>query len=151
MEIYLIYASTSGNVEITLEYIAKNLSYLGFSPKLIRAETASINTILKNKKFIFGTSTWDHGKINPFFDNLAFSMQKHNFDGKQAAFVGLGDKRYEPVLFCKGIETIRDLWLEKGGEEISVILKIQGEPYAQLNSIVEPWVSTLAKTWIYQK
>lgn len=151
MEIFLIYASTSGNVEFTMEYIAKNLTYLGFSPKLVRSETASIEVILKNKRFIFGTSTWDHGKLNPFFENLALHMQKHNFEGKQAAFVGLGDRRYEPVLFARGIITIRDLWLEKGGEEISAILKIQGEPYAQLNSVIEPWVNTLAKTWIYQK
>src|SRR3989344_3197415 len=121
MEIYLIYASTSGNVEITMEYIAKNLNYMGFSPKLIRSETASIENIIKNKKLIFGTSTWDHGKLNPFFENLAGHMQKHNLEDKQAAFVGLGDRRYEPVLFCKGIETVRDLWLEKGGEEVSVI------------------------------
>ena len=77
-------------------------------------------------------------------------MQKHTFQNKQAAFVGLGDRRYEPVFFCKGVNDIRDLWLEKGGEETGTTLKIQGEPYEQLATVVSPWANLLAKTWAYQ-
>lgn len=150
MGIHLIYASTSGNVEITMEFIGKILHYMGFDVILKRSEETSIETIVKHQRFVFGTSTWEHGRLNPFFEDLYEQMQKHNFENKQAAFVGLGDHRYEPVFFCKGIDDVRDLWLEKDGEEVSTTLKIQGEPYGQLNTIVAPWANSLAKTWAYQ-
>lgn len=151
MGIFLIYASTSGNVEATMEFIGNILRYMGFDVNLKRSEETGVETIIKHQRFVFGTSTWEHGRLNPFFENLYDSMQKHSFENKQAAFVGLGDDRYEPVFFCKGIDDVRDLWLEKGGQETGTTLKIQGEPYEQLNTVAAPWANALAKTWAYQK
>lgn len=147
MQIYLIYASTSGNVEVCMEFVAKMLKKSGKKVALLRSEITQIETIKRHQKFVFGTSTWEHGLLNPFFENLWQEMQKESFVEKQAAFIGLGDKRYEPVLFCEGIEKIKRLWLKKGGQEIGTTLKIQGEPYDQLNSKVAPWASFLAEAW----
>ena len=74
-------------------------------------------------------------------------MQAESFKNKQAAFAGLGDRRYEPLLFCEGMETLRKVWLKNGGEEVCAPLKIQGEPYEQLNSVVTPWANMLASSW----
>ena len=147
MQIYLIYASTSGNVEVTMEYVSGFLKRQGFEVFLKRAEQTPIETIEKNKKFVFGTSTWQHGNLNPFFMRLYEEMKTKDFSGKQAAFVGLGDRRYEPILFCEGIIKIRHLFLKNGGEEVGSYLKIQGEPYGQLNLVVAPWAAMLSKTW----
>lgn len=147
MEIDLVYASTSGNVEVTIETIAKDLVKNGYKVVLSRAEKTPIETIKKNNFFVFGTSTWEHGQLNPFFQELFEAMQALNFQNKEAAFVGLGDRRYEPVLFCEGIEHIHRLWIEKGGKAVGTILKIQGEPYEILDSMVVPWASKLAKSW----
>ena len=147
MGIDLVYASTSGNVEIVMETVAKVLRQNGFKIALNRAEKTSIETIKKNKYFVFGTSTWDHGQLNPFFQKLYEAMQTVNFQNKEAAFVGLGDRRYEPVLFCKGIDKVHELWLKKDGKEVGTMLKIQGEPYEILDSKVVPWASELAQFW----
>lgn len=147
MGINLVYASTSGNVEIVIETVAKVLRQNGFEIILSRAEKTPIETIKKNKYFVFGTSTWEHGQLNPFFQKLYDAMQTENFQNKQAAFVGLGDRRYEPVLFCEGIEQVHRLWTKKGGKVVGTILKIQGEPYAILDSVVMPWASKLAQIW----
>jgi flavodoxin len=147
MVIYLVYASTSGNVESTMEFVGKVLKKKGFEIYLSRAEETSIDVIKNHKRFVLGTSTWDHGKLNPFFSNLYKEMQAEKFDDKQAAFVGLGDRRYEPVLFCEGIIKLRQLWLGAGGEEIVPTLKIQGEPYEQLEPVVLPWANNLSKIW----
>lgn len=147
MVVYLIYASTSGNVESTVEFIGKVLKKKGFEVNLSRSEVTSVEIIKKHKRFVFGTSTWDHGKLNPFFANLYKEMQSLKFNDKQAAFVGLGDRRYEPILFCEGIIKLRQLWLEGGGEEIVPTLKVQGEPFEQFDSVILPWVENLAKTW----
>jgi len=147
MVIDLVYASTSGNVEIVMETVARVLQQNGFEIVLNRAEKTPIETIKKNKYFVFGTSTWDHGQLNPFFQKLYEDMQTVNFQNKEASFVGLGDRRYEPVLFCEGINKIHGLWLKKGGKEVGTMLKIQGEPYETLDSQVVPWASELAQFW----
>lgn len=147
MVIYLIYASTSGNVEATMEFIGRVLKKKGFEVFLNRAEKTPVDIIEKHKRFVFGTSTWDHGKLNPFFLNLYKEMQTRKFDDKQAAFVGLGDKRYEPILFCEGIIKLRQLWLGAGGEELVPTLKIQGDPFEQLETLVLPWANNLSETW----
>lgn len=143
----MVYASTSGNVEVTIETIAKDLVNNGYEVVLSRAEKTPIETIKQNKYFVFGTSTWDHGRLNPFFQALYEAMHAQDFQNKEAAFVGLGDRRYEPVLFCEGIELVCRLWLEKGGQVVGTILKIQGEPYEILDPVVVPWASKLAKLW----
>ena len=150
MKIHLIYASASGNVEVAMESVGKILSYMGLEIITSRAEQTHIETLLENQKFVFGTSTWEHGKLNPFFDNLYSQMQKHNFKNKQAAFLGLGDRRYEPVFFCRGIDLVRDTWLAREGQEVTEALKIGGEPYHQLATTVVPWANFLAKIWGYQ-
>ncbi len=147
MKVCLVYASTSGNVEFTVEFVAKALKNSGFGAQLMRAEQVDIKSIAENKKFVFATSTWEHGRLNPFFQNIFDQMQVENFYGKSAAFIGLGDRRYEPVLFCKGIKDLRNLWLERGGGEVNTILKIQGEPYTQVDSVVAPWAYSLIKIW----
>ncbi|OGD95864.1 hypothetical protein A3F02_01880 [Candidatus Curtissbacteria bacterium RIFCSPHIGHO2_12_FULL_38_9b] len=145
MDINLIYASTSGNVEIVMESIAKVLSTKGFRTFLFRAERTPIEAVKNNDNFIFGTSTWQHGQLNPFFLKLYEQLNLLDCHHKKAAFAGLGDRRYEPVLFCEGIEKIRKLWLKKGGKEIGSVLRIEGEPYNQLDSIVLDWVNKIAE------
>lgn len=147
MKINLVYASTSGNVEIVVEAVAKILQQNGFKIVLSRSEKTPIQMIKNNKYFVFGTSTWNHGQLNPFFLKLYEAMQTMNFQNKEAAFVGCGDRRYEPILFCEGIEQVHELWLKKGGKNIGTMLKIQGEPYENLGSLVEPWASELAQLW----
>lgn len=146
MLINIVYASTSGNVEATVEQVAKILKTRGIESVLNRAEKTPIEVIIKNKFFIFATSTWEHGKLNPYFEHLYTAMSDLNLRGKQAAFIGLGDVRYEPVLFCEGMEKVRDLWLKNGGEEIGNRLRINGEPYDKFLPLVEPWTDLFTKT-----
>lgn len=143
--IHLVYASTSGNVETVVERVAQILQAQGFTTELHRAEKTAIDLIAQNDTFVLATSTWEHGRLNPFFEKLHAAMKETQMAGKKAAFIGLGDKRYEPVLFCEGMETVRKTWLNQGGEEIGTALKIQGEPYAQLETVVGPWAQEVAK------
>lgn len=141
--IHLVYASTSGNVEIVVETVAEQLQHDGFKTELHRAEKSTLDVFTQNQFFVIATSTWEHGRLNPFFEPLMKEMKSAYFQGKQAAFIGLGDRRYEPVLFTEGMEKLRKVWLNQGGQELGERLKIQGEPYAQLEQVVKPWVSQL--------
>ena len=143
--IHMIYASTSGNVELVMETISDVLQSKGLHTTLSRAERTAPEVITLNDTFILGTSTWEHGKLNPFFAKMYEAMKTIGCRGKQAAFVGLGDRRYEPVLFCEGMEQVRRLWLHQGGKEIGERLRIQGEPYGQLEKIVKPWAEGIVQ------
>ena len=139
----IVYASTSGNVEFVVETVADLLVEAGISCTLHRAEQTSIDVIKNNGTFILATSTWEHGEINPFFDKLLAEMKTTDMTGKRAAFIGLGDMRYEPVLFNQGIKLLKSLYLEKGGKDISDLLLIDGEPYNQIDDRIRPWTAKL--------
>lgn len=139
MTLQIIYASTSGNVELACEHAAGFLySHFQIESELHRAEKTDINLVLENNKFIFATSTWEHGELNPYFANLHQQMSRQSLKDKYAGFIGLGDKRYEPVLFCEGMEIVRRTFIERGGQQMGEALKIDGEPHHQLD-LVEQW------------
>lgn len=143
MKINIIYASTSGNVEVVCEKVCEVLSNLGHETLLHRAEQTKIEALLNSDFLILATSTWEHGELNPFFKLLYDEMGKHDLTGLKAAFVGLGDKRYEPVLFAEGMETVRRRFLKQGGQEVGEALRINGEPYSLLETEVVQWVNQL--------
>lgn len=144
-KIAIIYASTSGNVEFVCEYIAQALQDADHDVSLHRSEQTQIDIFDTCDVFILATSTWRHGEMNPFFDKLYAKMRDYDFSGKKAAFVGLGDFRYEPALFNVAIDIIQKTFLDKGGEQIGKILKINGEPYHQVDTMVKRWVDSLVR------
>lgn len=135
----IIYASTSGNVEFVCEEVAAKLP---INSQLHRAEITDIQQILDAELLLIATSTWAHGELNPFFNELNEQMKKANLQGKFAGFIGLGDKRYEPVLFCNGIEILKSTFTEAGGAQIGSTLKVNGEPYHQLEDVIKPWIDS---------
>ena len=141
-KIYIIYASVSGNTELVVEHAAGILRDKGWQVNVSKAEQTSINILSENNIFLLGTSTWEHGRINPYFDTLLKEMAEQDLSGKQAGFVGLGDHRYEPVLFCGGAKKLRDVFMQQGGEEVGEMLMIDGEPNELLDSSVREWVDT---------
>lgn len=140
--IQIVYASTSGNVELVCEEISKILSSNGIENQLHRSEITSIDLIKENNMFILATSTWEHGEINPFFARLYNEMKEIDLKGKVAGFVGLGDIRYEPVQFCEGMNILRRSFIEKGGTELFHALRINGDPHDQIDNHVKPWVDS---------
>ena len=137
--IHIVYASTSGNVEAVMEKVAATLQEYHYPVTLHRAEQTKVDVFNLTDIFILATSTWEHGEINPFWNRLLKEMEAVDLSGKNAGFVGLGDKRYEPVLFCNGMEILRHEFITRGGGEIFEPLKINGEPYNLLDTVVKEW------------
>jgi flavodoxin I len=138
-----IYASTSGNVEIVLEKVAEVIRAAGWEVSLHRAEQASADLFEQNQYFLLATSTWEHGVLNPFFDKIHAQMQTMDFSGKQAVGLGLGDTRYEQVYFCRGIDILLETWEKQHGELLYQALKLNGDPYPVLSTIVKSWAERL--------
>lgn len=139
----IIYASTSGNVEVVCQSVAEKLNLAGIPNSLHRAEQTELDLVISNDIIIYATSTWEHGEINPYFHSIMNGMKNLDLSGKKAAFIGLGDLRYEPVLFCGGMEQLRDTYLHQGGAELIRSIKINGEPYRQLDKALANWTNVL--------
>lgn len=144
MSLEVIYASTSGNVEAVVEKAAEVLRAQGIDVNLHRAEQTPLDVITQNNTFILATSTWEHGELNHFFWRLFKEMKGQDFRGKRATFIGLGDMRYEPVLFNQGMKILRQLWLDQQGDEFHRQLLINNEPYKVLDTTVTTWANDLA-------
>lgn len=138
-----IYASTSGNTEWVVEQVAGVWQAAGQTVQLHRAEQTDPTIWQQHETFLLATSTWDHGTINPFFNKLLAALKETNCAGKRAAFIGTGDVRYEPVLFCGGMETLKNTWVERGGQAIGVPMKFNGEVYAKFESVIQPWAEKI--------
>ena len=144
--IHIIYASTSGNTEFVMDKVADLWRETGKEVFLHRAEITDINLIKDNKFFLLATSTWDHGTINPFFDKLLAEMKKTDFSGKSAAFIGLGDRRYEKHYFCTGMTLLKEVWEKSGGQSLGVPLTIGREPFDELiDKVVRGWAEKTIK------
>ncbi len=138
-KITAIYASTSGNTEVVVERVVEIWREQGCQLQLIRAEKASPTDLAQNSYFLLATSTWEHGELNPFFKAFVQELKKTECQDKYAAFIGLGDTRYEPVLFCGGMEKLNKTWLEQQGKEVGTALKINGDPFPLLDTDVVRW------------
>lgn len=144
-KIHIVYASTSGNVELVCHEVSKMLRDKRTEIEMHRAEVTNIDVIKKNETFILATSTWEHGEINPYFDDILEQIAEVDLSGKRAGFIGLGDLRYEKHMFCEGAEILRRTFLEQGGEQIGTTLKMNGDPHNQIDSIVKNWVQKFSE------
>lgn len=137
--IKIVYASTSGNVEAVCEQVANTINEHGYETSLYRSEQTDVTEIVNHSLFIFAASTWEHGRLNPFFEPLLDEMSSIDLTGKYAGLIGLGDTRYEPVYFCEGINRIEKEFKQKGGKQLANSLKIDGDPYSKLAGEVTDW------------
>lgn len=146
MRINIIYASASGNTQFVAQHIHDYLSE-DFEPKIFRAENSNLEDMIKSgvRHFVFATSTWEHGEINPYFNNILAEIDNLDLSKTYGAFVGTGDLRYEPILFCKGMEILRDGAISSGISELISPLKINGDPFDQLDTLVRNWENKLAE------
>lgn len=140
--IHIIYASTGGNTEHVVELVAQHWQDQGVTVQLHRAEQTSISVINQNQYFLFATSTWEHGTLNPFFKLLLAEMKKTDFTGKVASFIGLGDRRYEKHYFCTGMTILKEAWEKNRGVAVGVALTIGREPFeAVIEEMVQKWAN----------
>jgi flavodoxin len=131
-----------------VETVARVMRDQGLEVVLHRSEQTPVTVIQENDLFILATSTWEHGVLNPFFKRLFDEMKTVSLANKKAAFIGLGDTRYEPVLFNGGVKQIHKHWLKNGGLQVGGMLLINGEPYHLLDGEVTGWAREMAKHFL---
>lgn len=145
-KIIIAYASITGNTKLISESIKNKLS-MNFSDKFEfeLKDMASLTTedLLNNSKFIFGSSTWSDGDLNPTADEYFSKLASSNISlvGKKFFLFGLGESFYPN--FCTAIDKMA-AYLKKLGAEVSDnTLKIDGDPNADNVVKAEEWAYTV--------
>ncbi len=144
-QVNVIYASTSGNVELVVQKAAGVLAAAGFMAILQRAEITKPEDLATYDCLLLATSTWDHGEVNPFFQPVLKYISQTDMSKQKAAFIGLGDHRYEQVFVNQGIKTVRYIFEKQGGIAIGETLEIDGDPYPHLQNKVVEWSNQLVE------
>ena len=133
-----------GHTELVVDKVSELLMRAGIENKLTKAEVTDYSIIENNSQFVFATSTWEHGVINPYFNSILeqLSLEK-DLSGKIAAFIGTGSVKYEVFYFCEGAKILRKTWLEANGREYLPPIYVEGLPYDKLDTLVANWTNKL--------
>ena len=109
MKAALFYGTTTGNTgdiaeKIKAEWDASELA-------LFDVADASLSAVSDYELLIFAIPTWDYGEVQIWDE-----VDQLDFNGKQAAFIGLGDQFGYPEWFVDAMGMLHDKVLAKGAE-----------------------------------
>lgn len=149
--ILLLYGSTGGNTEITLEKIAEVLRGHGHEPVLKRAECSKPEEIEEFEVVILGSPTYGHGILQQHMDDFIRKVMAGDgknggiFSGKRCAVVGLGDGKYDPYYLIEAATILEDFIKTHGGTLLLPALRINKSPLPQLTGAIATWAEQLTK------
>ncbi len=143
--ILLLYGSTGGNTEITLEKIVEVLRAHGHEPVLQRAECSKPEDIAGFEVIVLGCPTYGHGVLQQHMDDFIRRLPGGGFEGKRCAVVGLGDGKYDPYYLIEAATILEDFVKKQGGTLLLPALRINKSPLPQLTGAITSWAEELAK------
>lgn len=139
----ILYGSMTGNTEAVIYKVDELLTSKEITFTRSRSEDVQESVIDSHDLFLFATSTWEGGSMNPFFEVLYEYIKANNMKGKKAVFIGLGDRSYDEENFNKAIKDLKQAFITSGGSEIGETLIIDGDPYALLETEVTDWLNNI--------
>lgn len=145
--ILLLYASTGGNTEITLEKVAEVLREHGHEPVLQRVECSEPEDLAKFEVCVLGCPTYGHGVLQQHMEDFIRKLPAGGgiFTEKRCAVVGLGDGKYDPYYLIESATILEDLIKNHGGILLLPSLRINKSPLPQLDGAIAKWGEELSK------
>lgn len=116
MRIGIFYGSTTGNTEFAARQIK------GFLPEaqLIDVHFATKDDLNKFDFLIFGSSTWNFGKLQDDWEDFYNNLKDFDFTGKTVALFGLGDQIIYAEYFMGALKILYDTVVNNDGKVIGV-------------------------------
>jgi flavodoxin I len=114
----LYYGSSKGNTEGAAERIKKEFdkTVKNGSVTLVDVKTGDITGMSEYDKLILGTSTWENGQLQEYWQNVISQIDKVDLNGKQVALFGFGDQYEFADTFLDALGTLAARVRERGGE-----------------------------------
>jgi len=143
--ILIIYASTSGNTELTCEKVADVLREKANTVTLQRAELSKVEDIFEYDLSILASPTYGQGALHKQMVPLAMAMKSKDFSGQKFALIGLGDAKYDLYHNIESEKILKEIIKNSGGELITDSLKIIKSPIPFLETNIKKWTELLAE------
>jgi flavodoxin long chain len=110
--IAIIYGSTTGNTSDVAVKIAQNLGEE--NTELFDVKDVGLDIIDAFDQFIFAIPTWDYGEVQEDWEEVWEEVENYDFEGKTAAFVGLGDQLGYAEWFVDAMGMLHDKVVARG-------------------------------------
>ena len=123
--IYIIYASTTGNTEALANMIGEHLS---MPSTVISVNDVNIDAIANSDLILFGSSTWGYGNLQDDFEQFIDKLTPELLAGKDVAVFGCGDQDNFEDMFCHATDIIKEKAIECGANIVAENLRINGQP-----------------------
>lgn len=130
----IVYATGSGNAQLVAESLYDGLDESGVKTVMQRAEQTSAEQLLEYDLISLVCSTWDVGKLNPYFVKLNGELQNFSLENKLIDIIGLGDSvNYD--IFCGAADIIEETIKTTGADTVLETLRVDGPPHKILKEI----------------
>ncbi|MDD4319331.1 MAG: flavodoxin family protein [Candidatus Peribacteraceae bacterium] len=138
--LHIIYASTSGHTEFTVETLAAFLREQApdIAVEVQRAESAQPEDLKRGDALLLASGTWNtggvEGQLNPhMYDFLVDRATNVDLGGKPVALIALGDTRYHYT--ARAAEHLQQFRIKHNGTQLLPPFVLVNEPYGQEEKI----------------
>jgi len=147
--LHIIYASSSGNTEYTvdtlMQFLQENQPDLTVTKQL--AETAQEEDLHKADALLLACGTWNtggsEGQLHMYMDAFLRRAKDADLGGKPCALIALGEDTY--YYSCRATEHLMQYIMKHNGTTCSPPLLVVNDPYGQEDKI-QAWGEKLGST-----
>ena len=117
-KIGLFWGSNTGNQEDAVKFLQEYMKGEGYTLELFNIADTDPIKMLDYNKLIIGCPTWHIGELQDDWETIYDEYKKLDFNGKTAAFFGMGDQIGYPDNFLDAIGLLAKPFMENGGKLI---------------------------------
>ena len=141
--VLIIYGTTGGNTELTVEEVADLLKAKKIEAKIMKVEKYTFDSLWEEMRvaefLVLASPTYGHGQLQehmiPFLQKL--SMMK--LEGKPYAVIGLGDPKYDNHYHIESSTILEQALNKCGAKKIHYALRISRSPLLQVDNLILKW------------
>jgi len=146
-QVLIIYGSTGGNTEFTVERVAQLLEESGQHVHIRRVERYSYEDLLdeiqKADFLVLASPTYGHGQLQEDMIPFVNQLKGEDLDGKPYVVIGLGDPKYDDHYHIESTFILEELLDSCGAKKMHYALRISRSPMLQVNNLIPKWAEKL--------
>ena len=143
-KIGLFWGSNTGNQEDAVKFLQEYMEGEGYTLELFNIADTDPIKMLDYNKLIIGCPTWHIGELQDDWETIYDEYKKIDFNGKTAAFFGMGDQIGYPDNFLDAIGLLAKPFMENGGKLIG---RWPTEGYEFDNSVAQDGDDFVSVAW----
>lgn len=148
-QVLIIYGSTGGNTEFTVERAADLLEESGHDVVIMRVERYTyadlMDAIRKADFLVLASPTYGHGQLQEDMIPFVKQLKDEDLTGQPYAVIGLGDPKYDDHYHIESTFILEELLDSCGAKKMHYALRISRSPMLQVNNLIPKWAEKFAE------